>query len=90
MIGIANTGSYDDEWCAFDNFKLVGPNGEVTLENGDFSTGLDSKREWDNFNSENKEKTPDMQKDGAGGGDYRKCGGSPYKYGQQIELPAGK
>lgn len=90
VIGIANTGSYDDEWCAFDNFKLVGPNGEVALENGDFSTGLDSKREWDNFNSENKEKTPDMQKDGAGGGDYRKCGGSPYKYGQQIELPAGK
>ena len=35
-------------------------------------------------------KTPDIQKDGAGGGTFRKCGGSPYKYGQQVELPAGK
>lgn len=90
VIGIANTGCYDDEWCCFDNFKLVGPEGEVAIENGDFSTGVDSKRAWNNVNSENKEKTPDMQKDGAGGGDYRKCGGSPYKYGQQVELPAGK
>lgn len=90
VIGICNTGCYYDEWCAFDNFKLVGPNGPVELENGDFATGLDAKRAWDNFSSENKEKTPDMQKDGAGGGTYRKCGGSPYNYGQQITLPAGK
>lgn len=88
-LGIANTGCYDDEWCCFDNFKLTGPQGEVTIPNGDFSEGLDAKRAWDNFNAENKEKTPDMQKDGSGGGDYRKCGGSPYKYGQQVELPAG-
>ena len=90
IIGIANTGCYNDEWCAFDNFKLTGPAGEVALVNGDFSQGIDSKRSWDNVNSENKEKTPDMQKDGAGGGDYRKCGGSPYKYGQKVKLPAGK
>lgn len=90
VIGIMNTGSYNDEWCCFDNFKLVGPNGEVTVPNGDFSETLDSKRAWNNVNTENKEKTPDMQKDGSGGGDYRKCGGSPYKYGQQVELPAGK
>lgn len=90
IIGIANTGSYNDEWCAFDNFKLTGPSGDVALVNGDFATGIDSKRAWDNKNKDNGEKTPDMQKDGSGGGDFRKCGGSPYKYGQQIELPAGK
>ena len=90
IIGIANTGCYNDEWCAFDNFKLTGPSGDVALVNGDFATGIDSKRAWDNWSTENKEKTPDMQKDGSGGGDFRKCGGSPYKYGQQIELPAGK
>lgn len=90
VIGIMNTGSYHDEWCCFDNFKLVGPEGEVAVPNGDFSEVLDSKRAWNNINTENKEKTPDMQKDGSGGGDYRKCGGSPYKYGQQVELPAGK
>lgn len=89
-IGIANTGCYNDEWCAFDNFKLVGPDGEVTIENGDFNTGINSKRAWNNVNADGGEKTPDMQKDGSGGGDYRKCGGSPYKYGQQVELPAGK
>lgn len=90
VIGIMNTGSYDDEWCAFDNFKLTGPNGEIEIPNGDFSVGLDSKRAWNIANAEGGEKAPDMQKDGSGGGSYRKCGGSPYKYGQQIELPAGK
>ena len=89
-IGICNTGCYDDEWCAFDNFKLVGPNGEVTIENGDFSTDIDAKRAWNNTNADGGEKTPDMQKDGAGGGTFRKCGGSPYNYGQQVTLPAGK
>ena len=90
VVGIANTGCYHDEWCCFDNFKLVGADGEIAIENADFSTGIDSKRAWNNFNADGGEKTPDMQKDGSGGGDYRKCGGSPYKYGQQIELPAGK
>lgn len=89
VFGIVNNGCYDDEWCAFDNFKLVGPEGDVAIVNGDFAEGLDSKRAWDNWSTQDKEKTPDMQKDGAGGGDYRKCGGSPYKYGQQVELPAG-
>ena len=89
VIGIANTGCYDNEWCAFDNFKLMGPNGEIAIENGDFHDGIDATRAWDNTSSENKVKTPDMQKDGAGGGNYRKCGGSAYNYGQQVELPAG-
>ncbi len=90
VFGIANTGCYHDEWSCFDNFKVKGPKGDVNVINGDFSEGLNSKRSWDNVNADNGEKTPDVQKDGSGGGDYRKCGGSPYKYGQQIELPAGK
>lgn len=90
VFGIANPGCYNDEWTAFDNFILVGPNGSVDIVNGDFSEGVDSKRAWNNKNAEGKEKTPDMQKDGSGGGDFRKCGGSPYKYGQQVTLPAGK
>ena len=89
IIGIANTGCYHDEWCAFDNFKLTGPEGEIEIENGDFATGLDAKRAWNCLNADSAEKTPDMQKDNATGGNYRKCGGSAYKYGQQITLPAG-
>lgn len=89
VIGIANPGCYWDEWTAFDNFELTGPNGKVNIVNGDFSEGFDSQRSWNNVNSGSKEKTPDTQKDGSSGGAYRKCGGSPYKYGQQIELPAG-
>ena len=105
VIGIMNTGNYNDEWCAFTNFKLVGPNGEVAITNHDFTQGIahEVKNDdinymripaedtpWNQVNTENKVKTPDMQKDGAGGGNYRKTGGSPYKYGQQVELPAGK
>ncbi|MDE7345830.1 MAG: hypothetical protein K2N48_03700 [Muribaculaceae bacterium] len=105
VIGIMNTGNYHDEWCAFSNFKLVGPNGEVAIANHDFTQGIAHEEKngdinymripaadtpWNQVNTENKVKTPDMQKDGACGGNYRKTGGSPYKYGQQVELPAGK
>lgn len=105
VFGIYNTGSYHDEWCAFSNFKIQGPDGEVAIINGDFSKGVKHEEKngdknymripaddtaWNQLNSGGKVKTPDMQKDGSGGGAYRKCGGSPYKYGQQIELPAGK
>lgn len=90
VIGIANSGCFHDEWCCFDNFKLTCNGNPVEgIINADFSEGLDSKRAWSNVNSENKEKTPDVQKDGSGGGDYRKCGGSPYNTAQQVELPAG-
>lgn len=92
VIGIMNTGCYRDEWCCFDNFKLVSGSTDYTskIVNADFSEGLNAKRAWNNVNSENKEKTPDIQKDGSGAGAYRKCGGSPYNIGQQVELPAGK
>lgn len=92
IIGIVNTGSFYDEWCCFDNFKLVCGTTDCTdkIINADFSENQNAKRAWDNYNSENKEKTPDIQKDGSGGGVFRKCGGSPYNIGQQVELPAGK
>ncbi len=89
IIGIANTGCYHDEWCCFDNFVLTCDGAPIAIENGDFSAGLDAKRAWNNVNSANSEKTPDVQKDNSGGGDYRKCNGSPYNTGQQVELPAG-
>lgn len=89
VIGIANTGCYWHEWCCFDNFTLTCDGAPVAVTNGDFSTGIDAKREWNNVNSQGGEKTPDIQKEN-GGGNYRKCGGSPYKTAQQVELPAGK
>lgn len=86
-FGITNTGSVWDEWCAFDNFKLQGPSGEITVVNGDFSEGLDAKRSWDNANLDGGVKTPDMNKTG---GIWRKTNATIYNVGQQIELPAGK
>ncbi|MDE7386986.1 MAG: hypothetical protein K2N28_07590 [Muribaculaceae bacterium] len=92
VIGITNTGGYNDEWCCFDNFKLVGPNGEIALVNGDFSEGIQMVKDtsieyWNGKNSEGKVKIPDYNK---GGGVYRKTNASPYNFGQQVTLPAGK
>lgn len=95
-LGIANTGGRTDEWCAFDNFKLVGPNGEVALVNADFSTqsekakennGFDFNSVWNCDNIAGSAKTPDVNK---AGGVYRKTNASPYNFGQEVELPAGK
>lgn len=52
-LGIANTGGRFDEWTAFDNFKLVGPEGEIALENGDFSEGLNVDKNQDIWNCAN-------------------------------------
>lgn len=87
ILGIANTGGLFDEWCCFDNFKLVGSEGEVAILNGDFSQGIDVKAVWDNTNVAGSVKTPDVNK---GGGVYRKSNASPYNFGQRITLPAGK
>jgi hypothetical protein len=85
-LGIANPNSVAGEWVAFDNFKLVGPAGEVAIENGDFSTGLDAKAVWDNTNLDGAVKTPDMNKSG---GVFRKTNASIYNFGQLVSLPAG-
>ena len=88
VVGICNTGCYNDEWSAFDNFTVKGPNGDVALVNGDFSQGLDFDNPcWNMANSEGKTKKPDANKRG---GVYRKTNASPYNFGQQVELPAGK
>lgn len=86
-FGIANTGGHQDEWTAFDNFKLEGPDGEVTIANGDFTEGLDTSNGWDNTNAQNSAKTPDTNRSG---GVYRKTNASPYNFGTIVDLPAGK
>jgi hypothetical protein len=88
-IGIKNLGGRSDEWTAFDNFKLVGPEGEVALVNADFSEGLNTAKDqtiWDCMNIANSQKTPDVNK---AGGVYRKTNASPYNFGQKVALEAG-
>lgn len=90
MLGIANTGGDFDEWCVFDNFKLVGPDGEVAIPNGDFAEGLNADKAqtiWDCANVQGSQKSPDVNK---AGGVYRKTNASPYNFGQRVTLPAGK
>lgn len=90
VIGIGNTGGYWDEWCAFDNFKLNGPDGEVTVPNGDFSEGLNVDKNqtiWNCLQIGNDVKAPDANRSG---GVYRKTNASPYNIGQAVELEAGK
>lgn len=104
-VGICNTGCYNDEWAAFDNFKLVSGDQDYTelIKNADFSEGLDLESKWNEEDPDNKIylntgfwnmmnsaggiKTPDTNK---AGGVYRKTNASPYNFGQQVELPAGK
>lgn len=89
VVGIMNEGCYAGEWCCFDNFRLSKGSEDLTakIKNAGFDEGLDAKRAWNNVNSANSEKTPDMNKEG---GVYRKTNASPYNIGQQVELPAGK
>lgn len=59
-FGILNTGGRNDEWCAFDNFKLEGPNGEVAIVNGDFENMTFAvENDWDFANNANSSKLPD-------------------------------
>lgn len=92
-LGIAVSEYRQDQWCIFDNFKLVGPNGEVALVNADFASGIENSSDetkWDMTNVENKVKTVDINKEGGANGCYRKTNASPYNFGQYVELPAGK
>ena len=86
-----------DQWCCFDNFKLVGPAGEVAITNGDFAVGLSEmnketgeKGAWDFLNVSLQAKDVDINKEGGANGCFRKTNASPYNFGQLIELPAGK
>ena len=89
-IGIANTGCYMDEWSAFDNFSLKSGDKDYTdlIKNAGFEEGINMDAEcWNMDNSEGKVKKPDVNN---WGGVYRKTNASPYNFGQQVELPAGK
>ena len=93
-LGIANTGGYIEEWCCFDNFKLVGPDGEVAIPNGDFSEVFNAAasddrdvQPWDFANLQGASKTPDVNR---AGGVFRKTNATNYNFGVAVELPAGK
>lgn len=89
-IGIANTGCYMDEWSAFDNFALKSGDKDYTdlIKNAGFEEGINMDAEcWNMDNSEGKVKKPDVNN---WGGVYRKTNASPYNFGQQVDLPAGK
>lgn len=93
-FGIRNLGGMQDEWCAFDNFKLTGPGGDIEVPNGDFAKGFPEYEkknpvygDWDLDQIANDPKSPDINK---AGGVYRKTNASPYNFGQRVELPAGK
>lgn len=103
ILGIGNTGGLIDEWCAFDNFKLTGPNGDVALVNGDFADDkLATDNGWDFNNVAGSAKYPDsplhaVRTDGKEGdfngnvtGVFRKSNASEYNFGTSVELEAGK
>lgn len=97
-FGIICAAYRQDMWCCFDNFKLVGPAGEVAVPNGDFAQGLWGKNKpadgfygaWDILNVDASAKDPDINKEGGANGSFRKTNASPYNFGQLVELPAGK
>ena len=98
QVGIYDLGGMADSWTAFTDFKLVGPNGNVELVNADFSKGFDKANPvWDFANLNGSKKYPDAwgwehKSDFLGivPGVYRKAGGSPYHYGVEMSLEAGK
>lgn len=90
-FGIVNYGGRANEWCAFSNFKLQGPDGEIDVPNGNFAEGFSLTKDsavdgWDMMNSKGDVKTPDTNK---GGGVFRKTNASPYNFEQELTLPAG-
>ncbi len=89
VLGIKNLGGYEDEWCAFDNFKLTKGSVDYThlIVNADFSEALDRySPAWNVRNIENSDKLFEADK---GGGVYRKVNCPPYNLGQRLDLPAG-
>lgn len=103
ILGIGNTGGLIDEWCAFDNFKLAGPNGDVALVNGDFADDkMATDNGWDFKNIDGSSKLPDTPlatvQDAAKQGEYngkvtgvfRKSNATVYNFGTPVELEAGK
>ena len=103
ILGIGNTGGLIDEWCAFDNFKLTGPNGDVALVNGDFADDkMATDNGWDFKNIDGGSKLPDTplatvqnadkqgEYNGKVTGVFRKSNATVYNFGTPVELEAGK
>ncbi len=75
-----------EEWFAFSNFKLTGPNGDVALAaDGKFGEwNVDNG--WDVKNVANGNKGRGTK----AGGVWSKTNASPYNHSQTITVPAGK
>lgn len=93
-FGIANPVDKVNQWAIFDNFKLVGPNGEITVENGDFDQifandkGDDSV--WEHTAFDGQPRTIQMNEGNGGAkGCFRLTNASARNLGQYVTLPAG-
>lgn len=102
-FGIGNTGGRNDEWTAFDNFVLAGPNGAVAVPNGDFEKADAAAINWDFDNVDGSAKLPDTplktvqtkqdkqnEYNGKVTGVFRKTNASVYNFGTPVQLEAGK
>lgn len=83
-IGVRNYGKMGiDEWTAFGDFQLTGPNGAVELpEMVDF----DKEGAWKHRNVDGSEKGRGIQN----GGVWSKTNASPYNVAQTVSLEPGK
>lgn len=80
-------GDNDGEWCAFSNFKLVGPNGNVTLAADGIFPDCDRDGGWDVTNVDNGNKGRGLQN----GCVFSKTNASVYNHSQTLkDMPAGK
>lgn len=102
-FGIVNKGGQYDEWTAFDNFKVSGPNGDLTVVNGDFADVDPAGINWETLNVDGSSKLADIplvtvqtkedkqnEYNGKVTGVWRKSNASVYNWGTPVELEAGK
>lgn len=102
-FGIVNKGGLIDEWTAFDNFKIEGPQGALEIPNADFDDVDPAKINWDFKNIDGSAKLPDTplktvqtkedkqnEYNGRVTGVFRKSNASVYNFGTPVELEAGK
>ncbi len=81
------SGDNDGEWCAFSNFKLTGPNGEVALAADGIFPDCDRDGGWDVTNVDNGNKGRGLQN----GCVFSKTNASVYNHSQTLtDMPAGK
>ncbi|MDE5607517.1 MAG: hypothetical protein K2I64_01135 [Muribaculaceae bacterium] len=99
FIGVRNYGSVGiDEWTAFGDFELTGPNGAVTLpafpanvpyeENGEtkYKSPFELTKDWEANNVDGSIKGRGLQN----GGVWSKTNASPYNEAQTLTVDPGK